>query len=62
MALKLRRVYREGSLMKDEDKDLLVQVVAFCASLILIVILVISLSYAEAYIWLTMYKKIILRQ
>jgi hypothetical protein len=48
--------------MNDEDKELLGSVVAFCASLILIVIVVIGLSYAEAYIWITMYKKIILGQ
>jgi hypothetical protein len=48
--------------MNDEDRELLAVIVLFCAGLIVVIILAIGLSYAEAYIWLTMYKKIILGQ
>jgi hypothetical protein len=46
--------------MNDEDKELLVKIVVFCAAVITVFIFAILFSYAEAYIWLTMYKKIIL--
>ncbi len=48
--------------MNDEDKELLLKLALAVAGLLLLAILVIGASYAEAYIWLTMYKKIILGQ